>query len=79
VVSAPQVLEDDQAQIHNKDGDDGAVHDCDQGTGGKELLATPQEEGCAEEDTFEHFIAWTPHAELQENIGSADEDKGQRR
>jgi len=78
VVSASQVLQDDQAQIHNKDGDDGAVHDCEEGTGRKKLLAAPQEEGRPEEDAFEHFVAWSPHAELQENIGGADKHKGQR-
>jgi len=78
VVLALEVLQGDQAQINNEDSNDGAVHGCDEGTGRQELLTAPEEEGCPEENAFEDFVAPAPCAELQENVGGADQHKRQR-
>jgi hypothetical protein len=52
VVFTAEVLENDEAEVGYKDGDNSRVHSCDQVAGWQELFASPEEKCDSEQDPF---------------------------
>jgi hypothetical protein len=72
VVTTAEVLEDNEAEVGYKDGDDGGVHSGSQGAWWQELFASPKKKRSAEKDSFEHFSPAPLEAHLEADVRGAD-------
>ena len=73
------MLDEDETEIDDEDGNDEAVQDSNQAGGGQPLFAALQHKGQAEQQALDQFAARSARAELQADVGQADQEERKRR
>lgn len=73
-----QTLNGRETQVDHENANGETVDERNERTGRKKLFCSPEKEGCSKKNSFRTHVSRDGRPEMDENVGGADQQQGQR-